>query len=353
MLTHVIGMFVALTGWGPGYAQTGGGPDFNHRVESVAFQSGPVCLAGAVVKPEGDGPFPAVVFAHGAGPATFDEPAFRVHANAFASGGFIVLLYDKRGSGGSGGLLDTSDYEDLAADLAAGVRYLRTRGDVMPDKIGILGRSEGGWVGTLAASNDSSLRFVILSSGSGVRPSTQTIYAISRALRDRGASVDEVKAGTDAVSALRAFYGRIARMDPSRATQAVTRESRDSLEKRLRSFARFAPLIPQTVRDPAVTSPAFFGAFSRKIEYDPVPAFLKARAALLEVIGSDDEVVDTESTIRVFEGLRKGGRDVTVRTLHGVGHSLVIMTSNGPRYPDDYPEFAVRWARGVIGDTGR
>lgn len=344
----MIRMLLVLTGCNHGYAQTGGGPPFDHKVDSITFHNGPVCLAGAIVKPEGEGPFPAVVIAHGAGPATFDEPAFRVHANAFARGGFVVLLYDKRGSGGSGGLLDTSDYEDLAADLAAGVRYLRTRGDVMPGKVGILGRSEGGWVGTLAASNDSSIRFVILSSGSGVRPSTQTLYAIGRALRERGASVDEVKAGTDATSGLWAFYGSIARMHPSRAIDEVTREARDSLEKRLRSFGRFTPLIPQTVRDPALTSRAFFHAFSQMIEYDPLPAFLKGRAALLEVIGSNDEVVDTESTIAVFEGLRRSGRDVTVRALQGVGHSLVIMTPDGPRYPEDYPEFAVRWARAVI-----
>lgn len=348
MLRLVIGILLVLIGCSPGDAQTGGGPPFAYRVDSITFQNGPVCLAGAIVKPEGDGPFPAVVIAHGAGPATFDEPAFRVHANAFVGGGFVVLLYDKRGSGGSSGLLDTSDYDDLAADLAAGVQYLRTRGDVVPGKIGILGRSEGGWVGTLAASRDTSFRFVILSSGSGVRPSTQTLYAIGKALRERGASAEEAEAATGATSALWSFYGSIARMDPSRATYGVTREARDSLEKRLRSFVRFAPLIPQAVRDPGLTSPAFFRAFSRKIEYDPLPAFLKANAALLEVIGSDDEVVDPESTIAVFEGLRRSGRDVTVRALQGVGHSLVIMTPDGPRYPDDYPEFVVRWACAVI-----
>ena len=353
MLRLAIGILLVLIGCSPGEAQTGGGPPFAYRVDSVKFQNGPVRLAGAMVKPEGDGPFPAVVIAHGAGPATFDEPAFRVHTNAFVGGGFLVLLYDKRGSGGSAGLLDTSDYDDLAADLAAGVQYLRTRGDVVPGKIGILGRSEGGWVGTLAASRDTSLRFVILSSGSGVRPPTQTLHAIGKALRERGASAEEAEAAKDATSALWSFYGSIARMDPSRATYGGTREARDSLEKRLRSFARFAPLIPQAVRDPVLTSPAFFRAFSRKIEYDPLPAFLKAKAALLEVIGSDDEVVDPKSTIAVFEELRRNGRDVTVRTLQGVGHSLVIMTPDGPRYPDDYPEFVVRWAGAVIDGTVR
>ena len=215
MLRIVIGTLLVLIGCSLGRAQTGGGPPFAFKLDSVLFSNFPVRLAGAILKPDGYGPFPAIVILHGAGPATFDEPAFRVHANAFARGGFAVLLYDKRGSGKSTGMLDTSDYDDLAADLAAGVQYLRTRGDVVPGKIGILGRSEGGWVGTLAASRDTAIRFVVLSSGSGVRPSTQTLFAIDRALRQRGASGEEAEAATGATSALWSFYGSIARMDPS------------------------------------------------------------------------------------------------------------------------------------------
>ena len=332
-------------------AQTDGAPPFAFNVDSVQFSNPPVRLAGAVLKPDGNGPFPAIVIVHGAGPATFDEPAFRVHANAFVHGGFAVLLYDKRGSGKSTGILDTSDYDDLAADLSAGVQYLRTRGDIVPGKVGILGRSEGGWIGTLAASRDPLIKFVILSSGSGVRPSEQTLFATAGSLRSLGASTQEVEAATAAKSALWTYYGRVANLDSIAARSADMQIARDSLEKKLRSFARFAPEIPQIVRDPAHTPPAFFRAFTHKIDYDPAPAFHAANAALLEIIGDQDEVIDPASTIAVFEGLRSAGRDVTVRILPGVGHSLVIMTKASPRYPEDYPEFAVRWARAVIDRT--
>ncbi len=331
------------------HGQNDGAPPFAFNVDSVSFSNSGVQLAGAILKPDGNGPFPAIVIVHGAGPSTFNEPAFRVHANAFVRGGFAVLLYDKRGSGKSTGMLDTSDYEDLAADLAAGVTYLRTRRDIIPGQIGTLGRSEGGWVGTLAASRDSLIRFVILSSGSGVRPFDQNIYATGKALQSLGASAQEVEDATAAKTALWSYYRMLARMD-SLARQSVAMwAARDSVEKRLRSFARFAPEIPQNVRDPVHTPSAFFIAFTRKIDFDPAPAFLSARAALLEIIGSDDEVVDPASTIAVFERLRRIGRDATVRTLSGVGHPLIIMTKEGPRYPEDYPEFAVRWARAIIG----
>jgi uncharacterized protein len=133
--------------------QSGGIPhfEFDRKPEPIIFRDGDVQLSGVLVEPEGVGPFPAVVFAHGAGPATHDEPAFVIHANSFLRQGFAVLSYDKRGSGGSTGNLELSDYDDLAADLEAAVAYLRTRTEIAKSKIGVLGRSEGGWVGTIAA----------------------------------------------------------------------------------------------------------------------------------------------------------------------------------------------------------
>ncbi len=70
-------------------------PRLDRAPEPVAFVNGDVRLAGGLVKPVGHGPFPAVIFVHGAGPAAGNEPAFVVHANAFLSRGFAVLMYDK------------------------------------------------------------------------------------------------------------------------------------------------------------------------------------------------------------------------------------------------------------------
>ena len=123
---------------------------------------------------------------------------------------------------------------------------------------------------------------------------------------------------------------------------------RDSLMRLLHSFARFAPQIPQNLSDPARTPSAFFLAFTNKINYDPIPSFRNSKAALLEVIGANDQVVDPISTAAIFEQLRLEGRNVSVRILPDVGHSLTIMTKEGQRYPEDYPEFVVRWARAQI-----
>lgn len=128
----------------PAFSQSDGAPAFAFPVEQVSYANGAVKLSGGFLKPEG--PFPALIIVHGAGPATFDGPAFRVHANAFVRAGFAVLCYDKRGSGKSTGDLDTSNYDDSAADLVAGVTYLRPPGRTSFPTASVSWASEGaGW----------------------------------------------------------------------------------------------------------------------------------------------------------------------------------------------------------------
>jgi predicted esterase len=69
------------------------------------------------------------------------------------------------------------------------------------------------------------------------------------------------------------------------------------------------------------------------------------RAPLLELLGEDDDVVEPATTIAALERLRATGHVVTVRTFPGVGHSLLLTTPLGPRYPADYLEFLTQWAR--------
>ncbi len=334
------------------HARNDGEPPFAFPADPVSFSNGDVRLAGAILKLAGNGPFPAVVVVHGAGPAVFDEVAFRVHANAFVRAGFAVLLYDKRGSGRSAGKLDTADYGDLAADLAAGVRFLRARADIALDKIGILGRSEGGWVGTLAASRDPKIAFMIMSSGSALRPSVQTMFWTRGVLSAKGAKAEEIEAAVHAITARWSYYRRVAQ-DEAWGRSAAGQSEREAVEKRLRSFARLAPEISQSVADPLREPPAYFRAFVQRIDYDPTLALRTVRAPLLAVIGAQDDVVDPASTISAFERLRANGGDFTVRMLPGVGHPLIIMTDQGPRYPEDYPEFAVRWARERVDSAKR
>lgn len=311
---------------------------FDRPPETVTFENNGVHLSGVLVKPPGNGPFPAVVLLHGAGHATHDEPALIVHANAFLKRGFAVLTYDKRGSGASTGNLDESDYEDLAHDAAAAVRLLRSRSDIERRHIGLLGRSEGGWVATIVAAHDPSIAFVIMSSGSAVRPSDEVLYWTRRSLEAKGMRDEKISRAIVLKSAMWQYYRDV-------VAGRATAEMRDGLLQRLPEFQDAHPEVPSKVMDPAVDPPKKFAAFVRMIDFDPAPLLAKSRVPMLEVIGSNDDVVEPASTIAVIKELRARGKDATVLELPGVDHTLLVMDHGRiVGYPPSYLDTVVNWA---------
>src|SRR5207249_1775364 len=102
---------------------------------------------------------PAVLLVGGSGPTDRDEltfgiPIFGQLADAIADAGFIVLRYDKRGVGMSGGRDEAATLADYADDVRAAIKLLSERKDVDPRRIAVVGHSEGGIVAMLAAAKD-------------------------------------------------------------------------------------------------------------------------------------------------------------------------------------------------------
>ncbi len=88
-------------------------------------------LAGTLTTPPGVGRlrYPAVVLVGGSGPLERDEevagiPIFAQLAGSLAAQGFIVLRYDKRGVGQSGGRSERATLQDYADDLSSAVKWV-------------------------------------------------------------------------------------------------------------------------------------------------------------------------------------------------------------------------------------
>src|SRR6266508_2090459 len=117
-------------------------------------------LASTISKPVGAaGKLPAIVLAGGSGPTDRDGLVFGIPvlgelAGALADAGFIVVRYDKRGIGQSGGRAEAAGLSDYAEDVRAAVKLLAQRKDVDPKRIAVVGHSEGGAVGLIAAARD-------------------------------------------------------------------------------------------------------------------------------------------------------------------------------------------------------
>jgi uncharacterized protein len=137
----------------------------------VIFSNGDVELSGAVLLPAGAGPHPAVVLVHGAEAAS--RESYRLLASHFARRGVAALIYDKRGIGESTGSFSGASFDDLAGDALAGHDLLRGLPSIDPQRVGMLGISQGAWVIALAGTQREDVAFLMPVSASGFSPAIQ------------------------------------------------------------------------------------------------------------------------------------------------------------------------------------
>jgi dipeptidyl aminopeptidase/acylaminoacyl peptidase len=155
------------------------------------FRSGDVPLSGTLLLPRTPGRRPAVVLVHGS--RDVDRYGTLMHAAFLLRYGVAVLAYDKRGVGRSGGDWRTASVPQLAGDVEEAVRWLKTRPEIDPGQIGLLGLSEGGWVAPLAATRSGDVAFVITLSGPAISPVELDMTNVRHELERQGTPRDEVE----------------------------------------------------------------------------------------------------------------------------------------------------------------
>lgn len=168
-------------------------------------------LSGTLTVPEHMAvAMPAVVLVHGSGPVDRDErvgpnPIFLELSNALSNGGFVVLRYDKRGIGKSGGDARTATRDDLLDDARAAIAFVQHSSDVDPRRIFVLGHSEGGELAPSLAAGGAPLRGIALMAPPAIPLDQILIQQTSRgltgaaktkAIADEKAEIARVRAGT-------------------------------------------------------------------------------------------------------------------------------------------------------------
>lgn len=180
-------------------------PDAPFTAEEVTVNAKGFTLSGTLLLPKsGARPFPAVITITGSGQQTRDEPIpipglekyglFRQVAETLASRGIAVLRVDDRGVGKSTGVetLQTATSSDFADDVRAQVAYLRSRSEIDPKRIALVGHSEGGIIAPMVAAGDSQIAAIVLMAGSGKRGDQISIDQLNDALeRETSLSADE------------------------------------------------------------------------------------------------------------------------------------------------------------------
>ena len=302
-------------------------PPFPYGVEDVVVPNpdAGIEMAGTITTPEGPGPFPGVILVSGSGPQDRDEALmghkpFLVLADHLTRAGIAVLRYDDRGVGGSTGDFASATSEDFASDALHALRFLSERANVDAARVGIVGHSEGGLVGPLAANRSTDPRFIVMLAGPGV-PGLDILVEqgklIARAL---GAPESMIEFNAGLQSGLAAI---LAEDGPGEATgdrmRSYMRAEIATLPERER--AQFGEQLGDAAIDATVAqmNSAWFQLF---LEYDPRDALSRLTVPVLAVFGGKDLQVPPEQSADEVETAlaRAGNRDATVVVLPGLNH---------------------------------
>lgn len=147
--------------------------DRNFRRQELSFEARPGESVPTLMTlpPEGDGPFPAIVFVHGSGQSkNFIEEI----STPFNEAGFIMVSYDQHMRGKrkvEGNLAQALAWRERAwktiADTRRLIDYLETREEVDPARIYLVGASWGAITGTTVVAQDKRIKAAVLVVGGG------------------------------------------------------------------------------------------------------------------------------------------------------------------------------------------
>jgi len=168
--------------------------------ENVVFENkkAGVKLAGTLTLPKSKTRIPAVILVTGSGQQDRNEEIgkhkpFWIIADYLTRNGIAVLRVDDRGTGGSTGIFDQSTTGDFAEDVLAGITFLKSRQEINPKKIGIIGHSEGGTVAALAASKSSDVAFIVSMAGTFTNFEEVVIDQILNQLKLQGIKNEDIE----------------------------------------------------------------------------------------------------------------------------------------------------------------
>lgn len=275
----------------------------------VAWENAGVRLAATLTLPRSEGPHPAVLLLSGSGAQDRDEAImghrpFLVLADYLTRRGIAVLRADDRGVGGSTGNPANSTLYDLAGDALAGVAYLKSRKEIDPARIGLIGHSQGGVVGAIAASNSRDVAFLVSMAGTGLPGDRIVLRQVETLSRSAGVPPEMI---AQALAVQRKLFEILkTETDDKAALRKMLAELPEPARRGKEAELRM------------MTSPAYRSI----ITTDPAPVLAKVKVPVLAINGElDTQVAADENLSAVAAALAKGGnKNVTTVKLPGLNH---------------------------------
>jgi uncharacterized protein len=304
-------------------------------------------LAATLTVPRGTGPFPAVVLITGSGPQDRNETLlghqpFLILSDYLTRRGIAVLRADDRGVGGTSKGSENDTSENYMGDTLAGVEFLKTRKEIDPKKIGLVGHSEGGMIAPMAAARSADVAFIVLMAGPGI-PGDK-LLVMQNGLITAAECDKEVKKSMEQIK--RVFVIVKEEKDPAVAKQKMKAESAKIATEARKRFEGQMGTLDARLND--VLSP-WFRYF---LSYDPRPTLMKVRVPVLALNGEKDTQVPAKEDLDAIEqALKDGGnRDYQIVLLPKLNHLFQTSKTGAPSEYAEIEETIAPVALQTMGD---
>jgi alpha/beta superfamily hydrolase len=308
---------------------------YPYVTEDVVFQNpkAGIGLAGTLSLPEKGSNFPVAVLISGSGPQNRDEELlghkpFLIIADYLTRHGIAVLRYDDRGVGQSKGDFKTGSSADFATDVESAVAYLKTRKEIDPKKIGLIGHSEGGIIAPMVASRSKDVNFIVMLAGTGIPGDKLLLLQQELIARANGVSEAEIKKSLESGKA--AFDMVLKSKDIPSLKTDLTLYIKDVLAKDKTAELPKGMTEEQFInmQTDQLASPwmVYF------IKYDPAIALEKVKCSVLAVNGEKDlQVPSRENLTAIESALKKGNnKKYTIKEFPNLNHLFQEAKTGSP-----------------------
>ena len=255
------------------------------------------------------------------------DPFYDHLRSALPEHGIAVLIFDRRGSGASGGDFATADFEDLAGDVIAGAEYLQSRPDIDPTKIGLHGTSQGAWIAPIAAVRKLDIACIVAVSASGVSPAEQMNYGVAFHLEHAGFDRLEI----EEVIRLRNLVNEYFRGHVSREEAAA-------------ELSRFEhePWYEQGYLYPSRELPVDItqSKWHYEMDYEPLSVWKRVIQPALFLFAEVDEWVPIGQSMVNYESATAHLQDVTLRQIPATDH---LMRNKTGETSKEYQHILIHW----------
>jgi uncharacterized protein len=292
---------------------------FPYHEEEVVYENkvAGIKLAGTLTFPKNGENFPAVILITGSGAQDRDETIFEhrpflVIADYLTRNGLAVLRVDDRGVGGSEVKPARQPARILQAMCCQELNFIKTRKEINPSKIGLIGHSEGGLIAPMVAAKSKDVAFIVLLAGPGII-GEQILYEQGKLINKAAGMTDDQTQQNQKMQ--EAIFNII--LNETDSVKKI-----DRLQKTFSNGMYFMMTDEQKKAIDSQIKSVDNVWFKFFLQYNPYPALVKLKCPVLALIGEKDlQVPPKENLAAIEKALTEGGnKNYKTMELPGLNH---------------------------------